>query len=248
MNADAKANIQSRTKLVSPRKRIDTCARRIVNKAPSPPSLPISGHTDIWPILSRVYPQKWGKDTGRFRGATIRGGKSRSRRARWFRGSTTRFRISAICSRAYVPTRCPTSYGYIGARSTGWCIAHGFHPRENPLPSATRPCCGRRSCPASRCPVFGYGTDCSHTLWENQSEVGPLLYFLYVASLTFPFPWPDPRRHINYPANGRSFGIIRNLIRGYTPRRAHARVYAFICAGRFANINIKCCENKFFIL
>lgn len=46
----------------------------------------------------------------------------------------------------------------------------------------------------------------------------------------FPFPWSDPRRHINYPANGRSFGIIRNLIRGYTrpAARAHACMHLYV--------------------
>jgi len=64
---------------------------------------------------------------------------------------------------AYVPMKC----GLIGMHATGWrridAARTVFHPRET-LPSAARPCCGRRSCPVSRCPVFGYGTNCSLTV------------------------------------------------------------------------------------
>jgi len=198
VNADqreCKGEYASRTKIVSPRTHINTCARRIVNKAPSPSSFPLDfgSHGYLVDPLACV-PSKWEKDTGRFRGAAI-GGKEGGRGASPVHVALDDFgdpqRDSAFRRFARRPA-CP--HGELplmgtGARSTGWCIAHGFRPRET-LPSATRPCCGRRSCPASRCPVFGYGTDCSHILWENQSEVGPLLSFLYVAF--FLHPWLPP--------------------------------------------------------
>lgn len=171
----------SRTKIVSPRTHINTCAWRMVNKAPSPSSLfpDFGSHGYLVDPLACVS-FKMGKRHGALprrdnnKGREVPG---RTRRTRRFRGSTTRFRISAICSTAFrAHTACYLLYGYIGARSTGWCIVHDFHPRET-LPSATRPCCGRRSCPASRCPVFGYGTGLlAHTVRKPIRAWAPSLF------------------------------------------------------------------------
>lgn len=152
-----------------PESRINTCARRIVNKAPPlPPSLSISGHTDIWSILSRIL--KMGKrDTGRFRDALIGGKEGGKRGASPVHDFGDPQRDSAfrlICSTANLRANPYYLLWGAGARSLYGVVhrARFFAPVKNPLPSATRPCCGRRSCPASRCPVFGYGTDCSHVL------------------------------------------------------------------------------------
>lgn len=132
---------------------IDTCAPRTINKAPTDGS----GHTDIWSILSRICSWKQGKT----RGATIWGGKFASRSMiSGIVDAIPHFPRRRFARRAYVPIVCGTHrYAHYGVASYRRS-AHGFHPRET-LPSATRPCCGRRSCPVSRCPVFGYGTDCS---------------------------------------------------------------------------------------
>lgn len=53
----------ARTKIVSPRTHINTCARRIVNKAPSPSSFPpdFGSHGYLADPLACV-PSKWEKD------------------------------------------------------------------------------------------------------------------------------------------------------------------------------------------
>jgi len=84
---------------------------------------------------------------------------------------------------------------------------------------------------------------------KTNPRSGPFSFFfvavflrpwLFPLRVVPPFPWPDPRRHINYPANGRSFGIIRNLIRGYTPRRARVCISrTYICKYRYTIRDVK---------
>lgn len=142
--------------------------------------------------------------------------------------------------RAYVPIVC----GLIGMHATGWRRIDATRTVFTPV----KPCLPRHDpvvvdaavlCPDVR--FSGTGRT-ARSLWENQSEVEPLLLpfvavflrsWLFPPRAVPPFPWPDPRRHINYPANGRSFGIIRNLIHDYMPRLAcvctHAYTYVCIC-------------------
>lgn len=213
IRGDAKTN--DRNRRVAFQTRIDTCVPRTVNKAPL---ISGSGHTDIWSVLSRICPRN-GERHGALPRRDNKGGKSPVRVALDDFGDRQRdsaLPASTICStglRAHSVR--PHRYAHYGVASYR-CSAHGFHPRET-LPSAARPCCGRRSCPVSRCPVFGYGTNCSLTVRKPIRSWAPSpsfsLPFSFVRDCSpraRPLRFLDwiPGRHINYPANGRSFGII----------------------------------------
>lgn len=153
-------------------------------------------------------------------------GKFRSRRARWFRESSARFPHfprRRFARWAYVPMVC----GLIGMHTTGWRRIDAARTVFTPV----KPCLPRHDpvvvdaavlCPDVRFSGTGRTAHCEKT----NPRLGPFS-FLFVAVFLRPwllplspraippFPWPDPWRHINYPANGRSFGIIRNLIHVY---------------------------------
>lgn len=137
--------------------------------------------------------------------------------------------------RAYVPMVC----GLIGMHTTGWRVSMQrvrFSPPWNP---AFRGTTLLWSTQLSYVQMSGFRVrdglfaHCEKT----NPRLGPFSFlavflrpWLLPPRAAPPFPWPDLRRHINYPANGRSFGIIRNLIHGYTPRRARvACMYTCMC-------------------
>lgn len=142
----------------------------------------VGSHGYLVDPLACVF-SKRGKDTGRFRDATIREGKS----VRPFIRCASRSTISAIhdaiphfprqrfARRLSCPYRCVRACvriaGCVSARR------HGFHPRVT-LPSATRPCCGRRAavpCPDVR--FSGTGRLLVHCEKTNPS-LGPFSFLL----------------------------------------------------------------------
>lgn len=242
---DAKTSDKNRR--VAFQTHIDT-STRTVNKA----LISGSGHTAIWSILSHIC--SWnGEGHGALPRRDNKGGKVFASRSMisGIAGAIPHFPRRRFARRAYVPMVC----GLIGMQHYGVASYRcaRFSPPWNPafrdttLLWSTQLSCVQMSgfrvrdgLLTVRKPIRGWAPSPSFLLpfsfvrdWAPPPS-SPLPFPRAVPS----FPRPDPWRHINYPANGRSFGIIRNLIHVYKPCRAlvlhacayvciHTRVYVY---------------------